>query len=662
MKAAGRSALILVLLLLCSTAVPKAQGQSAVDSLRADVARATREFLYEWRSAWGATQRRPGAAGDHDRLRDAAAHCHFDYGPARGDGGALHRFLITPFIIRNTSPAHASCPTWYPNGAPRVHDERLFLDGALERSYRFGMHHRRVQLRQFLDHAAEQLPADMELTRQRVRFALDGGAQRDAWQIAESCAHHIIQCTLLRGLVLYRGGHVAAADSAFLDALQRMSEPERCEWTDLGMLLEPEERSRYGALPCAERAAYETRLWWLADPLWLEPGNERRAEQFARRVMIQLLSAEPHDGRQYFDPRKGGGAVIETLLRYGWPAHVYWAGPRTDIGHDGWLEVRNLEKAPPYVVREYTWGRLHTLPPPHVLAEPFAIAPGPWPINGRDDDWKWWPAEHYARDRSRIVELAAGQSGMLRRAAATRFVWAGDVDAGLLARAPADSITAVLFESRAVADVRRVRAFNGRVGAALIVDAPLQPGQALLGVEIAGDTAHPAARIRFGAHIVQPLSALPRGAHALSQPLLIAASEDATATLDADDAVARMHATTEFDRPREIGVYWEGYGFTASDTVEVEIQVAREDRPGLLARAIAAVGLSNVERTPLGLRWRDEPGSGGAIQRLEGNTPLQMRHVVLDMSQLARGSYRLTISMKTPTGPAVSSERTFTIR
>lgn len=650
---------------------PTSAPESVDSALWAQVDSVTRAFLLEWRIAWARTQRdwppehithaREWYVGSDVRsgqLRLLAVHCHF----------AETSRQLRGRIISNSIGAQASCPTWYPPGLPGLDDERLNLDGGLERRLRPRIWAHRHALRVFLERAVDSLPDDVRLSGQRVRFALDAGAFRDAWAVATSCTVERPECDLLRGLVLQRGGFAELADSLFRAATSRMSDEERCAWNDVRVLLDPESRAHYGGMNCAERAAVEARLWWLTDPLYLEPGNERRAEHYARKVHVTLLESLGDDGRLHFLPMKGGEAVIETLVRYGWPSQYYWAGPWVDQAHSEWLIPIPRSMAPvradtagPYVVPEYTPDRLHTVPAFTALLSPFEAEPGHWELNPPGDAYDWWPVEHYARDRSRIVQLPVGQSAVLRRRDAARFVWAGDLEPGLLARTRGDTVVATFFEARAVGEVRNAGTFAAPVGNALVVDVPLRAGAVLVAIELPGDSIRPAARTRFGASILAPLSALGR-AQAVSQPILFEPPADESARVNDRQAVAHMYGTTSFDRLGRLGVYWEGYGFGANDTVEIGLRVERLDRPGILDRVRAAIGIGQEQQSNGELSWRDEPGSVRAFQIIEGDVPVQMRNVTLDLSRLARGRYRLTLSMQSQGRTAASSERTFELR
>ncbi len=622
--------------------------------MRARVDSAIGAFQLEWRDAWMQTSyTRPslfaGENPDDEDLRSLAVHCHWN--PSS--------MIIRKHIVGARS-AQASCPLWLARDGQTVEDERHGIDRGLTSLLRWKVRALRHPLRLLLDSAARQLPGDVRIAGQRLRFALDAADLEGSVAAAFACEGDAAQCSLLHGIVLYSIGSVAAADSAFMAAARLMPEAERCAWSNIAVLLDADERRAYEAMPCGERNGFEARLWWLADPLFIEPGNERRAEHFARKVLVGLRSALGDDERQHYREADGGLALVETLVRYGWPSQLYWGGATVDRGHDGWLRSNGVAPAPPYIVREYSRDRLHVLPLKHALSSPLEATPDDWQLTAPNDN-DWWPAEHYARDASRLVQLPIGQSVMLRRRETTRFVWAGDLDASALTRSPGDSVKAVLFQSRSPTDADGVAAFGGRVGKPLVVDAPLAEGATLIAIEVPGDATRAAARTRFGVEILPSLASL-AGNRALSDPLLYEPTDDAANTLDSEAATRRMFGTTTFTRVRRIGVYWEGYGFAATDTVDVDVQISREERPGIFAGALGVFRLGAERDGGVGMRWRELPGNSRAIQRLEGGVPMQMRSIVIDIAALGRGSYRMQISMSGTKGVPVTSDRTFVIR
>jgi hypothetical protein len=295
------------------------------------------------------------------------------------------------------------------------------------------------------------------------------------------------------------------------------------------------------------------------------------------------------------------------------------------------------------------------------LEAPLRAKAADWTLDGLRDDENWWPREHYGRDLGTIVQLPPGQAGMLRRHASTRFVWAADLDATMLRRRTGEAVRSTLFASRSASDLRSIGEFNVRVGRPVVVDAAVEQGPVLMGVELPGDLEHAAARTRFSADIAAPLGAL-GGAKAVSQPLLIEPPADAMGALTAEAAVPRMYGSTTFARVRRIGVYWEGYGFAATDTVELAVALSREDKPGIFERVSGGFGLWGEEGGRADIRWTEMPGGGRTNVRMEGSVPVQMRSVALDLRRQRAGRYRLEVSMKTPGGLAVVNERTLVLR
>lgn len=653
-----------LLMLLQLTVVPplhpvQRAGLSPADSvhLRARADSAIRAFQQEWSDAWSATQASRPFLSSHAYVRDSAeramaVHCHWD----------VPRMWLRQRIIQGSRTAQATCPRFLPPDVTNVADERRSIDNGLDGRYRLGISAKRHRLRALLDSAAQQLPGDIHLVSQRVRFALDADDLEGAVSAALSCGYEPVQCGLLQGLILYRVGDVARADSAFTAAANFMNPEQRCAWNDVRMLLDSQTRTRYERISCAARAEFEARLWWLADPLWLEAGNERRVEHFARKVMIELLVPFGYDGRQHFAPRQGGESVIESLVRYGWPSQMFWGGIATDAEHDQYLESLGASTARPYIVREYSRaGRLHTLPLPRTLDEPFAATREGWQLTEPNDDDNWWPQEHYARDLSAIVALPVGQMVMLRRRDATRLVWAGELDSAARGRTIDPNRQVAVFDSRSVGDVKRIESFPVRRGTRVVVDAPLAPGRTLLGIEVSGDSSHAAARTRYSADVDAPLSAL-NGARAISQALLFEPPTNATQSVPTQQAIDRMYSNTTLHNADRIGVYWESYGFRPADTLDLSVRITRDVKSNVLARTIRVFGIGESAGNDVAIRWRELPANSRAIHQLEGAVPVQLRSIVVEVSRLPRGSYVLQLTLNRPGEPAVTSERRFDLR
>jgi hypothetical protein len=638
-------------------AAPPARADASDSTRRARVDSAIVRFQREWRNAWEATfaqvlpvfiREQP----NETRLRYLALHCHW-----LGTHPRLKAHVVT-----GTVDSHGTCPIWYPPDGPTVRDERHGIDGALTSTRRWRVRELRRALRLTLDSAAQALPGDAWIAAQRVRFAVDDGDRDGAVRAAAQCAVAEGFCGMLRGYVLHQAGRAEAADSAFEDALAQMPGAERCAWNELGVLLEPDLRTRYAAMSCAERASLETRLWWLSDPLWAERGNERRAEHYARKVRITMLAPLGEDERQRWRPEKGGEAVAETLLRYGWPSHFFWAGPLTDNGHDEWLaRTAGVDTAQPYLVREYSRDRLHTVPDTRALLSPFEANATDWTLNALADNADWWPREHYARDAGRVIQLPIGQQAMLRRRDATRLAVAFTLDTALLLHPRGDSARVTLYRATAPDSTHAVAARALHGGRTLVIDAPLPQGPTVVGVELHGAPSRAAGRTRFGVNVLPPLRRL-GDARALSPPVFIEPPADAMTAMPAEAAIARMLGSTVLARSGRVGVYWEAYGFSATDTVEITLSLSRESKPGMFERVASGFGLWGEEGKRADVRWSEVPGSGRTVVRMEGDVPVHMRSVSLDLRRQRAGRYRLEVAMRTPAGAWVHSERGLVLR
>ena len=95
------------------------------------------------------------------------------------------------------------------------------------------------------------------------------------------------QMWLYTGLAAQRLGQYESADTAFREALRRMPPDELAAFTDLSLILPPEEIPAYRADP----DGFAQRYWTSRDPRFLNSVNERRTEHYARLTEADLLYA-----------------------------------------------------------------------------------------------------------------------------------------------------------------------------------------------------------------------------------------------------------------------------------------------------------------------------------------------------------------------------------
>lgn len=115
---------------------------------------------------------------------------------------------------------------------------------------------------------------------------------------------------LYTGLANHRIGNYDAADVAFEQALALMDDETRAAFTDLTLILPPDEWADFRADP----EAFAERYWTSRDPRFLNTVNERRTEHYARLVTADLLYRSEDLGIPGWSTERG-----RLHVRYGPP-------------------------------------------------------------------------------------------------------------------------------------------------------------------------------------------------------------------------------------------------------------------------------------------------------------------------------------------------------
>jgi hypothetical protein len=105
------------------------------------------------------------------------------------------------------------------------------------------------------------------------------------------------------------------------------------------------------------------------------------------------------------------------------------------------------------------------------------------------------------------------------------------------------------------------------------------------------------------------------------------------------------------DGHKKLGLYWEAYGLSKPDSaLPVSLTLTRV-AGGTLRRLAEAIGLGQ-RSTPMSIAWHETPSLGG----------IATRSVVLDLSLIPRGKYRLKLELAPSGGPPVVSSRLIEIQ
>jgi hypothetical protein len=601
-------------------------------------------FFYAWENHWFDTELRRFPTGTNDTSAEFGLigfpdiHCHVT-------DWERDIPIINGVLLRSARSAFAVCPIWRYRTTGAA-DERVTIDAALDAPAQDSVRVDREKLLTIFDSLLPRAPTDTFLVAQFVRFLVDQRVWDHAYRASTTeCRAERWWCAMLEGYVLARRFLLADADAAYRRAYALAPSSERCAWDDLRDLMVDAPR-----FDCSNSSARADTTWWLSDPLWSEPGNERYVEHMTRLVNIRLRMMLPRDERWSWRVRLGNDARIQMVTRYGWPTYVHRGSDQLDMAHDMYLLNHELPSPlnKPYTSYEYDRGRHQLIPPWSVVADPFnaRAADWPWPFIERNE----WPREHSAL-LAPLSGLDGGQVAMLARNDSIRVAVATTLPSDYIGQRDRGPVPALLLQSDGPSHVELLAAADGVLNGAVRFDAQLPSRPTMLGVEVAAqpESSSPAARSRFGVRPPPTLSTYAPGATSSSAPLVLFLPVGDAAPPTEPEAAIRALAPTltiEPDR-RSIGIYWETYGIAPTDTVEVAVWL-RQARGGVVARVGSLLGLRPDPATPVAVSWVETPNSSGRTVVQAGPVPIIGRGIRLDVGTMTAGSYDVEVVVARP--------------
>ena len=470
----------------------------------------------------------------------------------------------------------------------------------------------RAGLLSALESAAATIPGDEWIVGQRVRYLLEDSQPGAAARVAEQCRAVAWWCEALAGLVRHVTGDFAAADSTFTAALADMPADERCRWVDLAPLLEGELAERYRRLDCDDRAAFEARWWWLAQPLYSLAGNERRTEHLARIVMTRIQEGRRTPFGYWADDLR------DMLLRYGWP--TWWTrDPPASVLIESDPRITGHDRSPSF----------HFTPGAHALDDPTGAKPEDWSLDAPQ------ARERYAPPYAASFTSLAHQEALFRRGDSCLVAAATDLAADtLFARRDVRLALALAADEHAIVTARDSGVATGP--RALLAAAPCQPF--VLSLEAVAPRERHVARARYGVTL-RPRTLLHP---AISDLLLFDPPADSLpATLDA--VLPRAYGSTRVPADRTLGVFWEVYGVDpAYGAVAVSLTLARQGT-GFMRRILGIGG----RRHDVRLEWQDVPRDSSVAPRA----------LAIDLAGLAPGRYAIEVDVTPRGGRTLATRR-----
>lgn len=480
----------------------------------------------------------------------------------------------------------------------------------------------RDALLEHLAGAAERVPGDGWIVGQRVRYLVEAERLDTALEVARSCRASPWWCRALAGYVHHRAERFGAAEAAFDEAFAAMETDRRETWTDLTPLLRREARAAWRELGPGARDGFARRFWWIADPLWLVAGNERRSEHFARRVLDRMQEG----ARSGFDVAWGPD-LEEITLRYGWPS--------------GWERVRARtiglgSTAAASVVGHDPVGARRFAPPFSTVVAPSAHPPDDWLDAER-------PRSTYAVPYARSFETLPHQLAIFRRDGEAHVVAAWDAsDDSLPGDAEVEAGVVVAADPDARPAVARVHSKASAGSVDLVV--PWAP--AVVSVEAVAGGYGIAARARYGLPLPGPAEERP----AISDLLLVDVEDELPATLD--DAVGRARGSPAVAPGETIGLFWEIYP-PGGGPYEADVSVGLIDEEGGFWHGLkAAFGLGDDAADGVALSWRETIGEAGRHPRAVAVTL---------PSDLPAGEYALELEVRLPDSRGARTRRALVV-
>ena len=145
-----------------------------------------------------------------------------------------------------------------------------------------------------LDSAGKLNPRDQDIVTVRAyNLTITGNHAAALSVVAEGCPESEWWCSALLGFIQQGAWNFDESEKHFDRALLLMPRDRRCLWTDISLIANDHQMiDEYSKVPCEERQALDMQIWALADPLWIDPGSERRVAHFSRWMNAELVRRE----------------------------------------------------------------------------------------------------------------------------------------------------------------------------------------------------------------------------------------------------------------------------------------------------------------------------------------------------------------------------------
>lgn len=364
------------------------------------------------------------------------------------------------------------------------------------------------------------------------------------------------------------------------------------------------------------------------------------------------------------------------MSRYGWPTYTAWLSDGADRLQTLYLASHDSPRVAPHTTFEYTLDRVHTIPSWQTVLSPFGATESSWFLTKDNNDGTistdWWPEEHFRRTR-RLVQLAEAQTVMLRRQSQIVLASAVQLQHAAIRAAPRVALPGagnardaaplafdvMLLTSTGPNRVDSLAQVIAHSGSTVAIRGLINPGPAVAAIEAStGGRSLLDARVRFGVRPPMPLDSMKSRDVALSEPAVLDLKDGKTdLSAPSEDLLDHMLGSVQLNaQTRRIGLYWESYGLSATDTVAISIRITSDAALSAARRLGIAVNVASHPNRSIEQRWT-EPDAQRGTRTLEGPVPVQMRTIALNLSQLEPGPYVIEVRAETRDGRTAAAER-----
>ena len=559
-----------------------------------------------------------------------------------------------------------------------------------------------------LDSAGRLSPRDQDIVTVRAyNLTITGNHTAALSVVTEGCTESEWWCSALLGFIQQGAWKFDESEKHFDRAISFMPRERRCLWTDISLIANDHLLiNEYSKVPCEERHALDMQIWALADPLWIDPGSERRVAHFSRWMNAELVRRELEFLRLRPLDTDRVTRSMSPVIRHG--KLEWWNGVRIGCGIRGrfdcnW-EMENSLAADRFVPtwagfsRRYSFGPLDygLAPVPGGLYMQLNsdVSVPPWTLNGNEgapsrngpsstyEQSAGGYGETYVSPFGKVHTIVDAQTGFLLRGNEAQLVaafvpkaagrYAREDYRGCVPHEYPDLCTSGSFFILNILNARLrsgIAFLEAGQSSPRVVVAPshseivrlsmhTQADSGLLSVEASVvDTLDRPFAFRHRFAVFRPDIGVSTRTK-MSDILMFAPPAGGVMPSNADELLTHMLPRSTINRTESVGLYWELYGLHRGELPEFELTIsARDTTSGIFTSIAQRLGLATRKGSVL-MKW----SPGVAADSTVATTGRAAYTLVVGFASLVPGDYYLEMTSRVSGDTAVHVSKPIRIR